>query len=130
VARRSGSGSTPLRDYRLFWECDACEVACEHAGSAFSLILEDKLSLGLAAPPPDRVPIGSLSEEELLEQVLSEREERAASQRMKLISREPEEAAARLFDQAGALWRSCCRSWVKRRVERSCSSPSGPPCWA
>ncbi|MHC5543705.1 helicase, partial [Singulisphaera rosea] len=40
---------------RLHWNCTHCDVACEHAGAAFSLILEDKVSLGLAAPPEPRV---------------------------------------------------------------------------
>jgi hypothetical protein len=38
---------------RLRWKCSACETVCEHAGAAFSLILEEKTVLGLAAQPPE-----------------------------------------------------------------------------
>ena len=37
---------------RLHWNCTSCEWPCEHAGAAFSLLLEEKTALGLAAPPP------------------------------------------------------------------------------
>ena len=39
---------------RLHFHCNRCEGACEHVGAAFSLILEEKTALGLAAPPPSR----------------------------------------------------------------------------
>ena len=45
---------SPAVRHRLEWRCDACEVPCEHAGAAFSLILEEKLALGLAGAPPAR----------------------------------------------------------------------------
>src|SRR5580693_346005 len=32
---------------RLHWNCSQCIQACEHVGAAFSLILEDKVALGL-----------------------------------------------------------------------------------
>ena len=51
---------------RLHWNCTACEWPCDHAGAAFSLLLEEKTALGLAAPPPERVPVESLSERELV----------------------------------------------------------------
>ena len=47
---------------RLHWSCTACESLCEHVGAAFSLILDEKMALGLSAPPPERVPVESLSE--------------------------------------------------------------------
>jgi hypothetical protein len=43
----------PAARDRLEWCCNACDVPCEHAGAAFSLILEEKLALGLADAPPD-----------------------------------------------------------------------------
>lgn len=46
---------------RLHWNCTTCEIPCEHAGAAFSLLLEEKTALGLAAPPPERIPVESLS---------------------------------------------------------------------
>src|SRR5262245_19659844 len=70
---------TPMAEARerLHWRCDLCHAACEHVGAAFSLILEAKTPLGLAAPPPERVPVESLSEEELVIVALKERKERA-----------------------------------------------------
>lgn len=67
---------------RLHFECSRCQRICEHLGAAFSLILEDKTSLGLAAPPPEhRSPIESLDENELIERALAERAERARTRR-------------------------------------------------
>jgi len=73
-------------DYKLRWSCSQCTNACEHAGAAFSLILEEKMALGLAAPPPERVPVQSLGEEELVRRAMAEREERARAERMTVHS--------------------------------------------
>ena len=51
---------------RLQWHCTACESLCEHVGAAFAFILDEKMTLGLAAPPPERAPVESLSEKELI----------------------------------------------------------------
>ncbi len=75
---------------RLHWHCDRCSEACEHVGAAFSLVLEDKMALGLAAPPPERVPVESLSEEALVKLALDERAERAKAERMKIVAADPE----------------------------------------
>jgi superfamily II DNA or RNA helicase len=75
---------------RLHWHCDRCDDACEHVGAAFSLILEDKMALGLAEPPPERVPVESLREEQLVENALKERAERAKTEKMKVVSADPE----------------------------------------
>ena len=56
---------------RLHWNCTGCDVPCEHAGAAFSLLLEEEMSLGLAAPPRERVPVESLNEERLVAQALA-----------------------------------------------------------
>src|ERR1019366_6905447 len=47
---------SPAARGRLKWRCYKCDVPCEHAGAAFSLILEEKLALGLAGAPPERAP--------------------------------------------------------------------------
>jgi superfamily II DNA or RNA helicase len=73
---------------RLHWNCTACDVACEHLGAAFSLILEEKTLLGLAAAPPKRKPVESLSEGELVEKALAERLERAKTEKMKIVPAE------------------------------------------
>ncbi|HVA50658.1 MAG TPA: DEAD/DEAH box helicase [Pirellulales bacterium] len=74
---------------RLHWNCTACDGACKHVGAAFSLILEDKTPLGLAAVPPKRVAVASLSEEELIAKALAERLERAKAEKMKLEAADP-----------------------------------------
>lgn len=74
---------------RLHWKCTRCQGACEHVGAAFSLLLEEKTALGLAAPPPERVPIESLGEEELIARAVAEREERSRAERMTIRPAEP-----------------------------------------
>ncbi|VAX40009.1 SWF/SNF family helicase [hydrothermal vent metagenome] len=77
-------------DQQIDWNCSACDTACEHAGAAFSLILEEKMLLGLAEPPPERTPVESLGEEELVTLALEERQKRATTEKMKLRSSDPE----------------------------------------
>src|SRR5450755_13876 len=77
---------SPAARGRLKWRCYKCDVPCEHAGAAFSLILEEKLALGLAGAPPERAPVESLSDEALVAQALAEREERARTEKMRLTS--------------------------------------------
>jgi len=76
---------------RLRWNCTACERACTHVGAAFSLILEEKTLLGLAEPPPERQPIESLREDELVELAIEDRRLRAKSERFRLVSNEPDQ---------------------------------------
>jgi len=70
------------RTDKLFYRCSACQSVCEHLGAAFSLILEEKIALGLAAPPPERVPLESLNEDALVEKAIDERKERAKAESM------------------------------------------------
>lgn len=74
---------------RLHWNCNRCQGACEHVGAAFSLVLEEKTALGLAVPPPERVPIESLGELELVARAVAEREERSRTERMTVRPAEP-----------------------------------------
>ena len=61
--------------------------ALPHVGATFSLILEEKSALGLAAPPPEpRTPAESLSEDELVERALADRAERAKTEKMKVVA--------------------------------------------
>lgn len=71
-------------DGRIDFSCSECTVPCEHVGAAFSLILEEKLALGLAAAPRDTVPLEMLSDSELVERALADRAERARTERMSL----------------------------------------------
>jgi superfamily II DNA or RNA helicase len=74
----------PAARDKLAWRCTACHDACEHVGAALSLVLEEKMSLGLAAPPPERVAVESLSEKQLIAHALAEREERARVEKMRV----------------------------------------------
>ena len=69
---------------KLHWHCDHCREACEHVGAMFSLVLEEKTLLGLAAAPPERAPIEELGDEQLVGQALADRQERAREERMKI----------------------------------------------
>ena len=109
---------------RLRWDCTMCSNACEHVGAALSLILEEKSALGLAAPPPERQPVESLSDEELVDQAIEERRERAEGERMRVTSTE----AKKLWSDytvasalSGKTYRVALRGW--ERYESYCSCP-------
>jgi superfamily II DNA or RNA helicase len=74
---------------RLAIECSDCSQPCVHAGAALSLILEEKTLLGLAAPPPERIPAERLEEGEIDRRALAERLERAREERMTVRSADP-----------------------------------------
>jgi SNF2-related domain/Helicase conserved C-terminal domain/SWIM zinc finger len=112
-----------VRD-RLEWRCDTCEVPCEHAGAAFSLILEEKLALGLAGEPPDRPRTNNLTEQTLVAQAIAEREERARADQMRLTSINPREIWTdyTLTNSAsGKSYRVALRGW--KPGESYCSCP-------
>lgn len=69
--------------------CTACSTPCLHAGAALSFVLEEKTLLGLAKPPTERIPIGALGDKELVARALTERQERARSERMVVRSEDP-----------------------------------------
>jgi superfamily II DNA or RNA helicase len=69
--------------------CSICSGACVHQGAALALILEEKLSLGLSAPPPERTPIESLSEDALIDRAVAERKQRAREEKMRLTAMNP-----------------------------------------
>lgn len=77
---------------RLKWNCTRCNGPCEHVGAALSLILEEKMLLGLSKPPAERVPIESLSEEELVTQAIADRTTRAKEEKFQLKSATPKKA--------------------------------------
>ena len=74
---------------RLRFNCTACQTVCEHIGAAVSLVLEEKTALGLAAAPDERRPLETLSEQELLDQALRDRRERARTEKFRLCSSDP-----------------------------------------
>ena len=114
----------PAKNRKLNFQCSECTTVCEHLGAAFSLILEEKLALGLAAPPPERVPVESLTDEELVRQAISERAERARTQKMRLRSID----SNRLWTDytvtnraSGKTYRVALRGW--ERGESYCTCP-------
>lgn len=75
----------------LAFDCSQCRGVCEHVGAAFSLVLEEKLSLGLATAPEEK-PSGeslSVSEQDLIEKALEERRERVRKEKMRIAPSEP-----------------------------------------
>jgi len=70
----------------LHLECDQCERTCRHQGAAIEFLLNEKLLLGLAAPPDETVPMELLTDDELLQRALAERSERAAKEKMTVRS--------------------------------------------
>ena len=88
----------PERNQRLHFDCSACTTACAHVGAAFSLILEEKLALGLSAPPPERIPVESHSDKELVKQAIADRVARARSEKMELRSIDSNKLAMAALD--------------------------------
>lgn len=74
------------RHQTLHLKCDQCELPCLHAGGAINFLLEEKMLLGLAAPPDETVPLELLTAEELVERALEERRQRAKEEKMTLRS--------------------------------------------
>ena len=109
---------------RIQFSCTACAQPCEHVGAALSLILEEKLSLGLAAAPRETVPLEMLSESQLIERALADRTERARTERMALA---PLDGKGVWSDYAvtsglsGKTYRVALRGW--ERGESYCSCP-------
>lgn len=73
----------------LGWRCSCRKRQCEHIAAGLSLILEEKTPLGLAKEPPERQPVAALSDNELREQALRERRERAATEKMRIKALTP-----------------------------------------
>ncbi len=115
---------SPEKSKRLKFDCDACSQLCEHVGAALSLILEEKLSLGLSVPPPERLPVESLSDGELIKRAIEERVERARTEKMHLNSRNKKElwtdyTVTNLA--SGKSYRLALRGW--ERGDSYCSCP-------
>jgi len=114
----------PAKKDRLKLQCSACSEPCVHIGAALSLVLEEKMLLGLSAPPTERTPVESLSEEELVARALDERRERAQTEKMKVSSA----GSSQLWTDyivssraSGKTYRVALRGW--ERGESYCSCP-------
>ena len=78
------------RAKQLQCNCDACETPCIHVGAALNYLLETKTAFGLAAPPDESVPLEHLTQAELKHRVIADREKRAAEEKMKVRSTNPQ----------------------------------------
>ncbi|MBT8364851.1 MAG: DEAD/DEAH box helicase [Deltaproteobacteria bacterium] len=114
----------PKKNQRLNIRCSACAVVCEHQGAALSLILEEKLSLGLSAAPPERIPMESLSEEALVKEAVADRAHRAQTEKMRLKSLDPHTLWTDYLltsQVSGKSYRIALRGWESG--ESYCSCP-------
>lgn len=74
----------------LHFNCDQCEGTCDHIAAVISMVLEEKLSLGLSAPPDPSEPVEHLTEDELIRRAIADRKERAKTENMRVRSLDPE----------------------------------------
>ena len=112
------------RPKALRFTCSECTESCDHLGAAFSLILEEKLALGLSAPPPEKVPVESLRNEELVRLAIEERTERAKTEKMVLKSMNGNGVwtdYAVTNRSSGKTYRVALRGW--ERGDSYCSCP-------
>src|SRR5262249_9127057 len=61
----------------LDFACRRCQRMCEHIGAVVSLVLEEKLALGLSVPPEDQKPPEHMTDVELERWALAQRLARA-----------------------------------------------------
>ncbi len=73
----------------LHLNCERCETRCDHISAVLGMVLDEKLTLGLSAPPDPNEPVENLTEDELLRRALADREQRAKVERMTLRSVDP-----------------------------------------
>ncbi len=66
---------------RLLCNCNACDQPCEHLGAVLGFVLESKTPLGLAAPPQQLAPADA-DEQQLIDQAIHDRAERARTEKM------------------------------------------------
>jgi len=74
---------------KLSWHCSTSKTPCAEVGAALSLILEEKVALGLAIAPPDALDRAGLSNVELNAIEVMAREKRASEEKMVVRSDNP-----------------------------------------
>ena len=70
----------------LQMNCEQCEIRCDHMAAVLGMVLDEKLTLGLSAPPDPNEPIENLTEDELVRRALADRQQRAETEKMTLRS--------------------------------------------
>lgn len=102
---------------------DCAGEPCVHKALALSYILEEKMLLGLAAPPPERVSVDSLDEDELVAQAISAREQRALAEKMRvkaLDNTTPWTEYMVMSQLSGKTYRVALRGWEAGQMYCSC----------
>lgn len=109
---------------QIYFGCSQCRKVCEHIGAAFALILEEKTLLGLAKPPPKKIPAENLNQKDLIAHALKDRQMRAETEPMEIESMDP----AQLWTNyrvtnslSGKSYRVALRGWS--RGDSYCSCP-------
>ena len=74
----------------LHLHCEQCANTCDHIAAVLGMVLEEKLTLGLSAPPDETEPVENLTEEELLRRAVADRQHRADTEKMRVKSFEPD----------------------------------------
>jgi len=116
----------PATKGNLRVECSECRQPCVHSGAFLSLVLERKSDLGLAVPPSDGPASGAtgMRDDDIVEQALSGRRERAKAERMRIRSKDssvPWTDYTVTSTVSGKTYRVALRSEV--RGESYCSCP-------
>jgi superfamily II DNA or RNA helicase/predicted nucleic acid-binding Zn finger protein len=109
---------------KMRWFCSTCEGLCEHIGAAFSLILEEKTPLGIAAPPPENNEPVELNESELIRRELLRRSDRAREERLRIKALDERKVwsdYAVTNAESGKTYRVALRGWEPG--ESYCSCP-------
>ncbi len=78
------------RTKELRVHCDRCELPCMHLGAAMDYLLDNKSAFGFAAPPDESVPLEHLTETELRQRVIADRQRRAVDEKMRVRAIDPE----------------------------------------
>ncbi|MBN2526698.1 MAG: DEAD/DEAH box helicase [Deltaproteobacteria bacterium] len=110
---------------RLELSCNQCNEKCVHMGAALSLILEEKMTLGLSAIRPEEVILGALSEAELVEKALADREKRAKEESLRVTSMDTSQVWTDYVvtnKSSGKAWRVALRD-LTRGGASYCSCP-------
>ena len=113
---------------RLRWRCSTSNTACAEVGAAFSVILEDKMSLGLSQMPSDELPLECLNEQQLVRRAIRERKVRALSEKMTLQSLDPSQPWTEYTitsAESGKTYRLALRGEL--RGQSYCSCPAFAP---
>jgi hypothetical protein len=111
----------------IAFRCSKClanpESVCRHAAAAMSLILEEKVALGLAAPPIDKALPEKTSQETLLERAISERREMAQAENLTVIRQPPKGVWGEYQvenPKSGRSYRVSLRGWEKGKSFCEC----------